>query len=85
MVRVNSKNFDVMFKNLLTNKRGENIITGRFDIELVNIEKKIDFIIQFFVSSKLLKCAIALLVRACSLNTAEKKTKVDDFKDKVKR
>lgn len=48
MMKVNSTNFDDRFSVLLANKGGENIITGRFDIEPVGLTKKLDFIIQFF-------------------------------------
>ena len=48
MMKVNSINFDNQLSVLLENKGGENVIKGRFDIETVDLTKKLDFIIQFF-------------------------------------
>jgi hypothetical protein len=47
-MKVNSKNFDNQFSAVLENKGGKNVITGRFDIEPVDLISKLDFIIQFF-------------------------------------
>lgn len=48
MAVVNSTNFDNWFSELLKNKGGNNIITGRFNIEPVVLDKKLDFIGEFF-------------------------------------
>lgn len=48
MDKVNSANFDNQFSVLLENKGGENVITGRFDIEPVDLSKKLDFIVRLF-------------------------------------
>ena len=47
-MKVNSKNFENQFSAVLENKGGKNVITGRFDIEPVDLIRKLDFIIQFF-------------------------------------
>ncbi|MEM6817060.1 MAG: hypothetical protein AAF600_22160 [Bacteroidota bacterium] len=53
--KIDSKNFDKSLGELLKEKRGQNVIKGRFDIELVELEKKLDFIIQFFFSLKVIE------------------------------
>ncbi|MEM7511323.1 MAG: hypothetical protein AAF388_10355 [Bacteroidota bacterium] len=50
--KIDAKNFDNYFKNLLNKKGGKNVITSRFDLEAVLLEEKLDFIIQLFFSKK---------------------------------
>jgi hypothetical protein len=52
--RIDSKNFDKNFENLLKTKKGKNILKGRFDIESSQLVKKIDFIIYLLSSIKLI-------------------------------
>jgi len=54
--KIDSKNFDESFGNLLKEKKGQGVIKGRFDIEPVALEKKLDFIVQFFFSLRVVKC-----------------------------
>lgn len=53
--KVDSKNFDRSLGRLLEEKKGQGVIKGRFDIEPVALEKKLDFIVQFFFSRRLIK------------------------------
>ncbi len=49
---IDSKNFDENFENLLKIKKATNISKGRFDIESIQLNKKIDFIIYLLLSIK---------------------------------
>jgi hypothetical protein len=53
--KIDSNNFNKNFERLLEEKKGPNVIKGRFDIEPVALEKKLDFIIKFFFSKGLIK------------------------------
>ncbi|KAA5535581.1 hypothetical protein [Paenimyroides baculatum] len=61
MIKIDSTNFDDQFKVLLENKKGENVITGRFDIESIGLIKKIDFIIEFFSLNQIIGSTIKIL------------------------
>ncbi|WP_259014676.1 hypothetical protein [Emticicia fluvialis] len=52
---INSENFDILLLKLLKSKKGKNIITGRFDIENIELKKKAGFIIKFILSIKCIK------------------------------
>lgn len=61
MIKINSTNFDDQFRTLLENKKGDKVITGRFDIEPVGLINKIDFIIQFFSLKLIMGLTIKIL------------------------
>lgn len=50
--KVDSRNFDEKFDSVLKEKKGQNIIKGRFDIEPVELKLKLDFVFHFFKSFK---------------------------------
>jgi hypothetical protein len=50
--KIDSKNFDVNFEKLLKTKKGRNVVKGRFDIEPIELEAKLDFIIHMLLSTK---------------------------------
>jgi hypothetical protein len=54
-LHIDSKNFDKNFKEVLENKKGQNFIYGRYDLESVRFELKSIFIIQFLFSLKSLE------------------------------
>jgi len=47
---INSKNFDNTLNKLLKSKKGKNVVLGRLDIEPIILNKKSEFIINFFLS-----------------------------------
>lgn len=49
---IDSKNFDKNFASLLETKKGKNIVKGRFDIEPIGLNKKIEFITRLLFSFK---------------------------------
>lgn len=49
---INSDNFDIRFKNLLRNKKKRDVLSGRFDLECINLKFKVDILIQFLSSFK---------------------------------
>ncbi|WLD23771.1 hypothetical protein NU10_13860 [Flavobacterium dauae] len=61
MIKIDSTNFDDQFKVLLENKKGKNVITGRFDIESIGLINKIDFIIEFFSLNQIIGSTIKIL------------------------
>lgn len=50
--KIDSENFDETFERLLEEKKGQNVIKGRFDIEPVELNEKLDFIIRLLLSFK---------------------------------
>jgi len=50
--KVNSKNFDKSFERLLETKKSQNVAKGRFDIELMELSGKIEFITHLLLSFK---------------------------------
>ncbi|WP_310557032.1 hypothetical protein [Flavobacterium sp.] len=53
--KIDSENFDKSFKKLLQLKKGKNIVNGRFDLEPIKLEAKLDFIIHLLLSSNLIE------------------------------
>ncbi len=70
---INSNNFDQNFKKLLKSKKGKNIAKGRFDIELIKIRAKEEFIIDLISSFNSIKCITYKIL------FWEKDKKIEDF------
>jgi hypothetical protein len=52
---IDSKNFDQNFKKLLEEKKGQNVVVGRFNIDPVTLEAKSGFVIHLLSSFKLIR------------------------------
>ena len=52
MTLIDSQNFKDTFDKLLRNKKGDNIVTGRYDLESLKINDKILFIFEAFIKNK---------------------------------
>lgn len=50
--KIDSSNFEKSFSKLLEIKKGEKVIKGRFDLEPIELEARLDFIIQLLLSFK---------------------------------
>jgi hypothetical protein len=50
--KIDSKKFDEVFQKLLEEKKGKDVVKGRFDIEQIEFDAKLDFIFHLLLSDR---------------------------------